>query len=74
LKENQYAFIDFAEFKEVISEISEEFHTGFNDFDSSKPKRQLFNNPMITKVTQQPFDLKMELCHLQSDPSFSMKK
>jgi hypothetical protein len=32
---------DFAEFKEVISEISEEFHTRLNDFDSLKPKLQL---------------------------------
>jgi hypothetical protein len=30
LKEND--LIDFAEFKEVISEISVEFHTRFNDF------------------------------------------
>jgi hypothetical protein len=60
LKENENDFIDFAEFKEVISEISEEFHTRFNDFDSLKPKLQLFNNQMDIEVTQQPFDLQME--------------
>jgi hypothetical protein len=50
----------------VISEISEEFQTRFNDFDSLKPKLQLFHNPMDTEMTQQPFDLHMELCDLQS--------
>jgi hypothetical protein len=54
----------------VISEISEEFHTRFNDYDSLKPKLQLFNNPMDIEVTHQPFDLQMELCELQSDPFF----
>jgi len=58
----------------VISEISEEFHTRFNDFDSLKPKLQLFSNPMNTEVTQQPFDLKMESCDLQSDPFFFQSK
>jgi hypothetical protein len=53
----EWKFIDFVQFKEAISEISEKFHTVFNDFDSLKPKLQLFNNPMDTKVTQQPFDL-----------------
>jgi hypothetical protein len=74
LKENENDFIDFAEFKEVISEISEEFCIRFNDSDSLKPKLQLFNNPMDTEVTQQPFDLQMELCDLQSDPFLQLKK
>jgi hypothetical protein len=60
LKENENDFIDFAEFKEAIPEISEEFHTRFNDFDSLKPKLQLFSNPVDTEVTQQPSDLQME--------------
>jgi hypothetical protein len=38
LKENESDFIDFAEFKEVISDISGEIHTRFKDFDSLKPK------------------------------------
>jgi hypothetical protein len=38
LKENENDLIDFAEFKEMISEISEEFHSRLNDFDSMKPK------------------------------------
>jgi hypothetical protein len=66
LKENKNDFIDFAEFKEVNSKISKEFHTRFNDFDSLKTILQLFNNPM----TQQPFALQMELCDLQSDSFF----
>jgi hypothetical protein len=37
LKENENDFIDFSEFED-ISEISEEFHTRFNDFDSVKTK------------------------------------
>jgi hypothetical protein len=61
-------FIDFAEFKEVTSEISEEFHTKFKDSDSLKHKLQLFNNPIDTDVTQQPFDLQMEFCDLQTGP------
>jgi hypothetical protein len=48
LKENENYVIDLAEFNELISEISEEFHTRFNDFDSLKPKLQIFNNPMDT--------------------------
>jgi hypothetical protein len=62
---NESDFIDSVEFKEAISEISEKFHTVFNDFDSLKPKLQLFNNPMDTEVTQQPFDLQRELCDLR---------
>jgi len=58
LKENDC--IDFAEFKEVISEISEEFHTTFKDFDSLNHELQLLKNPMDIEVTQQPFDLQME--------------
>jgi hypothetical protein len=37
---------NFSERKEVISEISEEFHTRFIDFVSFKPKLQVFNNLM----------------------------
>jgi hypothetical protein len=58
----------------VISDISEEFHARFNDFDSLKPKLQLFNNPMGIELTQQPFDLQIELRDLQSDPLFQLKK
>jgi hypothetical protein len=54
----------------MISEISDEFHTRFNDFDSLKPKLQLSNNLMDTEVTQQPFELQMEFFDLQSDPFF----
>jgi hypothetical protein len=68
LKENDS--IDFAEFTEVISEISEEFHTELNDFDSLTPTLQLFVNPMDIEMTHQPFDLQMELCDLQLDPFF----
>jgi hypothetical protein len=60
----QIDFIDFAEFMELISEIPEEFHTRLNDIDSLKPDLQLFSNPLGIEVTQQPFDLQMELCHL----------
>jgi hypothetical protein len=66
LKENDNDFIDIAKFKKVIYEISEEFHTMFNDFDSFKPNFQVFVNPMDIEVTQQPFTLQME-CDLQSD-------
>jgi hypothetical protein len=45
----------------VISKISEESHTRFNDCDSLKPKLQLFNNPVGTEVIQQAIDLQMEL-------------
>jgi hypothetical protein len=44
----------------VISEMSEELHTTFNDFDSLKPKLQLFSNPKDIEVTQQTFDLQMK--------------
>jgi hypothetical protein len=64
LKENENDFIDFAEFNALTCEISGEFHTRFKDFDSLKPNLQLFNNPMDNEVTQQPFDLQMELCDL----------
>jgi hypothetical protein len=67
LKENVNDLIDFADFRKVISDISEELHIRFRDFDSLKPKLQLFNYPMDIEVTQQPFDLQMELCDLQSD-------
>jgi hypothetical protein len=70
LKENENVFIDFAEFNALTCEISGEFHTRFKDFDSLKPNLQLFNNPMDNELTQQPFDLQMELCDLQSDPFF----
>jgi hypothetical protein len=49
LKENENDFVDFSEFQEVMSEISEEFCARFNDFDSLKLKFQLFNNPVILK-------------------------
>jgi hypothetical protein len=74
LKENKNDFSHFAEFQEAISEISEEFHIRFNEFDSLKPKLQLFSNPMDIDVTQQQFDLQMELCDLQSDPFFFQSK
>jgi hypothetical protein len=74
MKEHENDLTDFAKFKEVIPKISEEFHTRFNDFDSLKPKLHLFNNPMDPEVTQQPFDLQMELCDLQSDATFQSKK
>jgi hypothetical protein len=74
LKENKNDFSDFAEFQEVISEISEEFHIRFNDFDCLKPKLQLFSNPMDIEVTQQQFDLQIELCDLQSYLFFFNRK
>jgi hypothetical protein len=49
LKEYKNDAIDIADFKDVISEISEELHTTFNDFDSFKPTLQLFDNPKILK-------------------------
>jgi hypothetical protein len=54
----------------VISEVSEELHTRFNDIDPLKPKLQPFNNAMDIEVTQQPFDLKMVVYDLQSDLFF----
>jgi hypothetical protein len=72
LQENENDFIDLAAFKEVISKISEEFHTRLNDFDSLKPKLQLFSNSMDIEVNQQPFDLRIKVCDLQSD-LFSIK-
>jgi hypothetical protein len=57
----------------VISEMSEELHTTFNDFDSLKPKLQLFSNPKDIEVTQRIFDLQMK-CHLQLDPFFFQLK
>jgi hypothetical protein len=74
LKVNENDFIDFAEFKGAISEIYKEFHTRFNDFDSLKPKLQLFSNVMDIEVAQQPFNLQMELCDVQSYPFFNKKK
>jgi hypothetical protein len=73
LKENEN-FIDFAEFKEVLFEISEECHARFNDSNSLKPILQIFHNPMDTEVTQQSFNLRTELCDLQFDPFFQLKK
>jgi len=74
LKENESDLTDIADFKEVISEVCEEFHTRFYDFNSLKLKLQLFNNSMNTEVTQRPFDLQMELCDPQSYPVFQSKK
>jgi hypothetical protein len=70
LKESENDFIDFTEFKEVTSQISEEFHTRFKDFDSLKRKLHLFNSPMDIEVTS---DLQMELCDLQSDTFFDRR-
>jgi hypothetical protein len=41
VKENGSDYIDFAEFKEVISEISQESHIRFSYFDFLKPKLHL---------------------------------
>jgi hypothetical protein len=49
LKESENDFIDFVEFKEVISEMSEGFRTRFYDSDSLKPKLQLFITQWILK-------------------------
>jgi len=65
---------DFSDFVENLREISVEFDTRCQDFESMRPDINLFNNPLGVEVEQQEADLQMELCDLQADPFLSSRK
>jgi len=56
-------------YKTDIEKLQEQFKHRFQDFHAMQPKIALFVDP-LSAVSEQPSELQLELCDLQSDPFF----
>uniref|UniRef100_A0A3P8RML6 HAT C-terminal dimerisation domain-containing protein n=1 Tax=Amphiprion percula TaxID=161767 RepID=A0A3P8RML6_AMPPE len=50
------------------------FNDRFQDFQVLQPRAALFTAPLSAKVSEQPTELQLELCELQSDPVFQSQR
>lgn len=57
-----------------IEKLQEQFNDRFQDFHVMQPRIALFTDPLSAAVSDQPSQLQLELCELQSDPFFQAKR
>lgn len=56
-----------------IERLQEQFKLRFQDFHAMQPRIMLFMDPLCAAVNEQPPELQLELCDLQSDPFFQAR-
>uniref|UniRef100_G3NBB9 SPIN-DOC-like zinc-finger domain-containing protein n=1 Tax=Gasterosteus aculeatus TaxID=69293 RepID=G3NBB9_GASAC len=60
-------------YKTDIEKLQEQFKHSFLDFHAMQPQIALFVDPLSAAVSEQPSELQLELCDLQSDPFFQAR-
>ncbi|XP_041828455.1 general transcription factor II-I repeat domain-containing protein 2A-like [Melanotaenia boesemani] len=63
----------FHKYRADIETLQEQFKNRFQDFYAMQPQIALFTDPLSATVSEQPPELQLELCELQSDPFFQAK-
>ena len=61
-------------YKADIEKLQEQFKRRFQDFHAMQPRIALFADPLAVAVNEQPSELQLELCELQSDPFFQARR
>ena len=64
----------FSKYRKDLKTLQQQFTTRFQDLVALQPRLTLFTDPLAAVPSQQPPDLQIELCALQSDPSFQAKR
>lgn len=61
-------------YKADIEKLQKEFKHCFQDFHVMQPRIVVFVVPLSAAVSEQPSKLQLELCDLQSDPFFQVRR
>ena len=61
-------------YREALKMLQDQFNNRFQDFQDMGGTIQLFTDPISAVVNDQPPELQMELCELQGDFFFQMKR
>ncbi|KAF3837919.1 hypothetical protein F7725_009687 [Dissostichus mawsoni] len=61
-------------YRETLEMLQDQFNNRFQDFHDKRGTIQLFTDPISAVVNDQPPELQMELCELQGDFLFQMKR
>ncbi|KAI4808688.1 hypothetical protein KUCAC02_000736 [Chaenocephalus aceratus] len=61
-------------YREALKMLQDQFNNRFQDFHDMRGTIQLFTDPISAVVNDQPPELQMELCELQGDLFFQMKR
>ncbi|XP_057203176.1 general transcription factor II-I repeat domain-containing protein 2B-like [Triplophysa rosa] len=64
----------FAKYKKDIESLQEQFRIRFQDFHAMQHRIDLFADPLNAAVSEQPGEMQLELCELQSDPFFQARR
>lgn len=64
----------FPKYRADIEALQQQFKDRFQDFYAMQPQIALFPAPLSATVCEQPPELHLELCELQSDPFFQAKR
>lgn len=64
----------FLKYRADIETLQQQFKNRFQDFYAMQPRIALFTDPLSAAVSEQPPELQLELCELQSDPFFQAKR
>ena len=64
----------FGKYKGDIATLQTQFSDRFEDFHGMQSRMALFASPITATVSEQPKELQLELCELQSDPFFQARK
>lgn len=64
----------FPKYRTDIETLQKQFSERFQDFHAMQPRVALFTDPISAAVSEQPVELQLELCELQSDPFFQSRR
>ena len=64
----------FSKYRKDLETLQQQFTTRFQDLVALQPRLALSTDPLAAVPSEQPPDLQIELCALQSDPSFQAKR
>lgn len=59
----------FAKYRRIES-LQEQFKIRFHSLHIMQPRIDLFTDPLNAAISEQPGEMQLELCELQSDPFF----
>ncbi|KAK1876022.1 General transcription factor II-I repeat domain containing protein 2A [Dissostichus eleginoides] len=57
-----------------IETLQQQFKKRFQDFHTMQPRIELFTNPLSAAIIEQPPELQLEMCELQSDPFLAKRQ
>uniref|UniRef100_A0A3Q1GD15 HAT C-terminal dimerisation domain-containing protein n=1 Tax=Acanthochromis polyacanthus TaxID=80966 RepID=A0A3Q1GD15_9TELE len=64
----------FPKYRADIETLLQQFSERFQDFYAIQPRVALFTAPLSATVSEQPPELQLELCELQSNPFFQSQR